>query len=116
MASTAYNVKYMLLWRLKNYLKCGGAGAFLFLLAPLFARAQTLQSFVEKIYENIFNPFVLLVGALALIIFLWGVIEFIARSDSDEAVGTGKRHMVWGIIGLLIILSVWGIMNLICRT
>ena len=48
--------------------------------------------------------------------FLWGVVEFVARSNDDTAREKGKKHIVWGIIGLFIMLSAFGILNLICNT
>lgn len=77
---------------------------------------SALTGFLETFYSAIFNPLVLLLMTIATVVFLWGVIEFISKGDNDEAVTKGKRHMVYGIIGLFIMVSVWGIMQLICTT
>ena len=74
------------------------------------------SSFLGSFAAQIINPFIKLLVALALIMFLWGVVEFVARSNDDTAREKGKKHIVWGIIGLFIMLSAFGILNLICNT
>jgi uncharacterized membrane protein len=70
---------------------------------------------LNKINAQIFNPIIGLLIALAVVFFLYGVIEFIAGSASDEKRSIGRRHMIWGIIGLFIAFSVFGLMNLLAN-
>ncbi|MCK5027172.1 MAG: hypothetical protein KAS07_02015 [Candidatus Pacebacteria bacterium] len=51
--------------------------------------------------------------AVAAIYFLWGVLKFVAAGDNEEARVAGKKSMIWGIIGITIMLSFWGIIELI---
>jgi hypothetical protein len=53
---------------------------------------------------------------LALVYFLWGVVEYLMHADEPEARSTGARHMIWGVIGLAIMVGVFGIMNIIINT
>lgn len=57
----------------------------------------------------------LLLG-LAAVYFLYGVYEFIANFESEEKRAAGRQHMLWGVIGLFIIISVFGIIHLIYQT
>ncbi|NOY35354.1 MAG: hypothetical protein GXP44_00245 [bacterium] len=68
---------------------------------------------LAKITDQILNPLIGLVIAVALMIFIWGVIEFIAGAANDEKRSKGKQHMVWGVIGLFIMVSVFGIMQIL---
>ncbi len=77
---------------------------------------QPIDSLIGKISANILNPLVLLFAAIATIYFLWGVFEFIRDYDNSEARSVGARHMLWGVIGMFIIFSAFGIMNLIADT
>ena len=54
--------------------------------------------------------------ALAVLVFLWGVFEFIMGSGDEKARETGKQHIVWGLVGLFIMVSAMGIVNLIINT
>lgn len=55
----------------------------------------------------------MLLMALAVAYFLYGVMMFVKDQSSEDAQVQGKRHMVWGVIGLAIMVSVWGILNFI---
>lgn len=71
------------------------------------------DALLKKIGDAIINPAIALMFAIAIVVFLYGVVEFILNADSEDKRKTGKQHMVWGIIGLFIMLSVFGIMNLL---
>ena len=73
---------------------------------------------VGKIKTEIINPILELLIALAVIYFLFGVVKYFMgareRSDSQGA-EEGKQHMLWGIIGVAITVSAFGIVNVIIR-
>lgn len=75
-----------------------------------------IDSLIGNLAREIIQPGILLLTAVAVVVFLYGVFEFIRDSSSDEAVTKGKQHMLWGIIGLFIIVSAWGIIAFICNT
>lgn len=77
---------------------------------------EKVKDLILRIDYAILNPLILLLFALALLYFIWGVFIFIKNSDSDEGRETGKRHIVWGIVGLAIMVSVWGIIGVIRNT
>ena len=55
----------------------------------------------------------MLLMALAVAYFLYGVMKFVRDQSSEYAQVEGKRHMVWGVVGIAIMVSVWGILNFI---
>ena len=71
---------------------------------------------LRKIDQFILNPLILLGFAVALLYFLWGIFKFLANNESDEEREIGKRNMFWGIIGMAIMVSVYGIINVILGT
>jgi len=74
---------------------------------------KAVNTLLEKIAKQIVNPLITLMFAVAVVFFIYGVVEFISASDNEEARTTGKQHMIWGIIGIFIMVSVWGIMNVL---
>jgi len=74
-----------------------------------------MEQLINKIIQGAVWPFVIFLIALASMIFIWGLLEFIAGADNEEKRNIGKRHLVWGIIGLFIMLSVYGIIQLIAN-
>ena len=75
-----------------------------------------VDDFVRNVNTQIINPLILFLFALALVYFLYGLYEFIANGANDEKKTTGKSHMIWGIVGITIMMGVWFIMNLILDT
>lgn len=71
---------------------------------------------VNKIIDVIINPLIGLLMGGAVIYFMWGVIQkYIMKADSDDK-SEGTNHILWGIVGLFIMVSVYGILAIIKRT
>jgi hypothetical protein len=71
---------------------------------------------VDPIISNIVNPLIMLMFAVAIIIFVWGVVEMIMKGDDSSARSQGQSHMLYGVIGMAIMLSAWGIVYFISNT
>lgn len=71
---------------------------------------------IYKANEVIFNPIIALLFAVALVVFLWGLVQFLASDMTDDNREKGKQKIIWGVVGLFIMLSVYGIINLILNT
>jgi hypothetical protein len=89
---------------------------------PLIASAQGLEddvaNFMSRVYEVIINPLVVFFFALALVLFLFGMLKFLANRSggNDEKLKEGKQHMLWGIVGMFIMITVFAIMRIIINT
>lgn len=78
---------------------------------------DNVASFMARVYDIIINPLIVFLFALALVFFLFGMFKFFVNRDKNaEKVKEGKNHMFWGIIGMFIMISVFGIMRLIINT
>ena len=75
-----------------------------------------MEAFIGKVDTLIINPLILLLFALAVVYFLYGVLEFIMNQENEEKKTTGKSHMIWGIIGITIMMGVWAILGIILNT
>lgn len=76
----------------------------------------SLDSFIGKVNDAIIDPLIAFLFALAVVYFLYGVLEFILNQENEEKKTTGKSHMIWGIIGITIMLGVWTILNIVLAT
>lgn len=74
------------------------------------------QGFLNKINDAILFPLITFMMALALLVFLYGAFEYVkgAASDSDRA--TGQRHLLYGTIGLLVMLSALSLLTIAAGT
>lgn len=88
-------------------------GALLF--TPAFALAQNLSN-VSRLVEsirNVIDILIPLVAAIALLAFFWGLVKVILNAGNEEEKGKGKHIMIWGVVALFIIVSVWGLVKFI---
>lgn len=75
-----------------------------------------MDAFIGKVDTLIINPLILFLFALAIVYFLYGVLEFIMNQENEEKKTSGKSHMIWGIIGITIMLGVWTILGIVLNT
>ncbi len=75
-----------------------------------------IVDFIHKVNQVILNPILKLIFLIALIIFIWGVFSFLKNSDNDKERATGRSQMLWGLFGMFIMISVYGIINVIIGT
>ena len=62
---------------------------------------------------GIIQPIELVLFAAATVVFLFGIVEFLANPENETKKTTGKRHMLWGLIGLAIMFGVNGIVRIL---
>jgi len=65
--------------------------------------------------QQILNSAIPLLLALGVVYFIWGVVRFMI-SDSEEAKTKGKDQIIYGIVGLAVIIGLWGLVNIITNT
>ena len=89
-------------------------------MVPALAIAQELDAEVKgllkRFVDAIVDPLVTGVFALAFLLFMWGLVQFMMSVSQGEPADTGKQHMLWGVIGLVIMFSVAGIINVITNS
>ncbi len=76
----------------------------------------SVDTFLKKLNTYIFNPVIGLLVIIAVAYFLYGIFEYLRGASSSEEREKGQRHMVWGMIGLFIMVSVFFIMRVIMGT
>ena len=81
-------------------------------LAPFLAFAQqgTQIYGILNIVQNILNVLIPIVITLGIVYFIYGVIKYVTAKD-EEARKEGRTVMIYGIIGLFVIVSIWGLIR-----
>lgn len=80
--------------------------------AAIVGNAPSLQ-LLDNIVSTIINPLIITFMGVAFVVFLWGIVQFLKNSANEIDKTQGKEHMLWGVIGLTIMLSALGILGLI---
>ena len=84
-------------------------------LAPTLVFAQSLSN-IETLLGSIkrlVSAALPIVAGLALLGFFWGLVQFIFSAGDEGKKDAGKSHMIWGIVALFVMVSVWGLVNFI---
>jgi uncharacterized membrane protein YidH (DUF202 family) len=81
-----------------------------------YAGSKNIDQFIANVNKLIINPLIILLFALAVVYFLYGVFEFISNQENEEKRSKGKSHMIWGIIGITIMMGVFTIIHIILNT
>ena len=97
------------------------SGALALLLVPAVSFAATQISDINGIgtfiIATINNLVVPVLFAIAFIVFVWGAFQaFILGHNSDDAHKQGKNLMLWGLVGFFVMVSVWGLVNILTGT
>ncbi|MBI3305941.1 hypothetical protein HYZ82_02275 [Candidatus Nomurabacteria bacterium] len=80
---------------------------------PSDPNLKELLGYITNIINDAIVP---LIFALAMVVFLWGVVQFVINSDDEAKKTKGKQFMIWGIIALTVMVSVWGLVNILGTT
>lgn len=73
----------------------------------------TLGDIIRVTWNDAIRPVIIFLFVLATVVFIWGLIEFIASAESEEGRTRGKRNIVYGIIGMTIMLATGAILVLL---
>ncbi|MBP9760381.1 MAG: hypothetical protein KBD24_03365 [Candidatus Pacebacteria bacterium] len=77
---------------------------------------EKVVEFVGAVNNAIINPIIGVIFALALVYFLWGLMMFIFNAGDESKVTEGKQHMLYGVIGMTVMVSVFAIIGVVLAT
>jgi len=84
------------------------------LIIPNITFAVGIIDIIDAAFGLVNSVLIPLAFAVCLLYFFWGVAKYIRTgAGSDQAAEEGKRVMIWGIVGLFVAFSVWGIISFI---
>ncbi|MFT6361172.1 MAG: hypothetical protein ACJAV6_000347 [Candidatus Paceibacteria bacterium] len=77
------------------------------------AASQEFLALMGRINDNVINPIIIILFTAAFALFTIGLYNLFGSNDNTEGLEKGKRHLVWGIVGMAIMVSVFGIMKFV---
>ncbi|MEK7647164.1 MAG: pilin [Patescibacteria group bacterium] len=84
-------------------------------ILPLAASAATATDLITTV-QGILNALIPLFMVIATVVFLWGVVRYITSAGEDEKVKEAKNFIMYGLIGLFVMVSVWGLVGVLVST
>lgn len=91
----------------------------------LFVYSQNVEASAPKTFNEIFSTysssgffttFISFLVLVALVVFLVGVLRFVKAGDNEEQRTAGRSVMIFGIVVLFVIISIWGIVGLFTKS
>ena len=93
------------------------AFAIIAIAIPLIASAAaTADDIITPIANNVLRlvrVLVLIVFVLAIVAFGWGIVQFIFAGGDPSAIGKAKSFLLWGLIGMAVLASLFGLITYI---
>ena len=77
------------------------------------ATIEPVTTLVNNISKFILMPLVYGMFGIATLVFVWGVRGFIGSADDAEARGKGAQQMLWGILGMTVMIGAVVLKNII---
>jgi len=93
--------------------------SFVTLMAPLSVFAQTPVTDVTTLAQKLIsigNVVIYLLISLAVIFIIWNVVMALIKGSEPEAKKSALANIGYGVLGLAIILSIWGLVNILVNT
>lgn len=92
--------------------------SIILLITPATALAAPPSNLtgLMRLFIELLDQAVVVVGALALLFFFWGLSQLLLNADNEDKKKTSKSIMVWGIIILFVMFSIGGILRILDNT
>ena len=71
---------------------------------------ENLTCLLKKGSALLVGAVVPLIFALAMFAFIWGVVNYVLNPENSSEKEEGQKFMLWGIIALFVMISIWGIL------
>ena len=83
---------------------------------PALAFAATPKTFCElsKLIVSVVNSLTALLVLAAVVIYLYDVSSFVGKAGEER--GKMKTIIMWGIVALFVMVSIWGILHILQTT
>ncbi|HYC83530.1 MAG TPA: pilin [Candidatus Paceibacterota bacterium] len=94
------------------------SGSIAFLPVLALAADEVGEPIKEALLDiqGILSMAVGLLITLAIVFFFWGLAKYILNAGDEKKKEDGKRTMIWGILALFVMVSVWGIIGILQET
>jgi len=71
---------------------------------------------LNPIITNIVDPLLALLFAVAIVVFVYGVLQMVFHRTDAEAHEKGRWSILGGVVGMFIMVSAWALINLVANT
>ena len=88
---------------------------FLSLFSPFIAEAKNIKDILQ-VFIDMLGLVVKLLWLLAFVVFIWGIVKFIAAAGNPAKKESARNYIIYGLIGIFVLLSFMGIIKIVGET
>jgi len=81
----------------------------------LLAQTHTISGILDNL-EAVVRQIITLLFVVATAVFLWGIINYVIAGGDEKKLDQAKNYIIYGLIGLFVMVAVWGIVNAVCNS
>jgi len=85
-------------------------------LAQVEGASAEAAAFVAKVNTVFLFPLISLLMGIAFIVFLYGSAVYVMNAGNETARAEGKKHIMYGIIGLVVMVSAYTLLTIAANT
>jgi len=102
---------------MQKYVSALALSTFGVLLMPHAAGAVTFLDTLNLI-NTVINALVPIIISIALVVFFWGLVQYLVKigGGSSQDRGDAIQLMIWGVVAIFVMVSIWGIIRLLQST
>lgn len=83
-----------------------------FSLIPIVSHASGITDLIDGASSIVTGILLPLAFGLCIFYFFWGIFKYL-KNESESDKGEGRSIMVWGVVGMFVVFSIWGIIAFI---
>lgn len=85
-------------------------------LMPFMAFAVENLTDLFDLVTSLMNSAIPLIFGLAFLYFIWGLVKYVYAGGDEKARKEGTNMIIWGVVIIFVMLSVWGLVNVLKNT
>ena len=74
------------------------------------------RNLVIQVNSLIVFPLISLLLAFSVVVFVWGGLQYLYYAEEASARQQGQKHMLFGLIGIVVMVSAYAILAIVVRT
>jgi hypothetical protein len=98
---------------MKNITKFAVVGMLTVMPLISFGAVRTLKDLIDLVIDYL-GYAIPLIMSLSIVVFIWGVYKYFIKVDADRA--EAGNYILYGVIGFFLMLSFWGVVNILIQT
>jgi hypothetical protein len=87
-------------------------------LLPHMLHAQVVNNIkgIGALFTSILQSVVMILIGAAIVVFLWSIFKYLTEGKNEAKREEAKQYMIYGVIAIFIMVSVWGLVELLSQT